>query len=184
MTVAWDSNDIAAVLSSAFTPNSSSQQSQDRTSKSRVSNAVPTATIDVLITFDSNGISRHPNHISLFHGARTWLSALMANNTAWRCPVDLYTLTTTNIIRKYLGILDAPITMLLGGLQVLTRQSLHGTKRGTPERMLFINDILQWNRGQKAMTSGHRSQMRWFRWGWIVFSRYMVENDLKKEIIS
>jgi len=31
------------------------------------------------------------------------------------------------------------------------------------------------------MTTAHKSQMRWFRWGWIVLSRYMVVNDLKLE---
>jgi N-acetylglucosaminylphosphatidylinositol deacetylase len=31
------------------------------------------------------------------------------------------------------------------------------------------------------MTTAHESQMRWFRWGWISLSRYMVLNDLKKE---
>jgi N-acetylglucosaminylphosphatidylinositol deacetylase len=34
-------------------------------------------------------------------------------------------------------------------------------------------------RAQKAMTVAHKSQMRWFRWGWIGASRYMVVNDLK-----
>ena len=29
-----------------------------------------------------------------------------------------------------------------------------------------------------AMTRAHVSQMRWFRWGWIGVSRYMVVNDL------
>lgn len=30
------------------------------------------------------------------------------------------------------------------------------------------------------MTTAHVSQMRWFRWGWIGLSRYMVVNDLKR----
>jgi N-acetylglucosaminylphosphatidylinositol deacetylase len=37
---------------------------------------------------------------------------------------------------------------------------------------------------QKAMTQAHQSQMRWFRWGWIGLSRYMVVNDLKLEELS
>ncbi len=34
-----------------------------------------------------------------------------------------------------------------------------------------------WRRAQLAMTQGHRSQMRWFRWAWIILSRYMLTND-------
>lgn len=36
----------------------------------------------------------------------------------------------------------------------------------------------------KAMVTAHRSQMVWFRWGWIVFSRYMYMNDLRLEKIA
>ena len=30
----------------------------------------------------------------------------------------------------------------------------------------------------RVMTRAHRSQMVWFRYGWITFSRFMVMNDL------
>ncbi len=36
----------------------------------------------------------------------------------------------------------------------------------------------------KAMTTAHASQMVWFRYGWIVFSRYMVMNDLRLEKVK
>jgi len=31
------------------------------------------------------------------------------------------------------------------------------------------------------MVQGHKSQMVWFRWGWITIGRYMTVNDLKRE---
>jgi N-acetylglucosaminylphosphatidylinositol deacetylase len=37
---------------------------------------------------------------------------------------------------------------------------------------------------QQAMTGAHKSQMRWFRWGWVGLSRYMVVNDLKLEKVT
>jgi N-acetylglucosaminylphosphatidylinositol deacetylase len=35
-----------------------------------------------------------------------------------------------------------------------------------------------------AMTQAHRSQMVWFRYGWITLSRYMVINDLRLEKVK
>jgi len=31
------------------------------------------------------------------------------------------------------------------------------------------------------MTTAHKSQMVWFRYGWIWNSRYMIVNDLQKD---
>jgi hypothetical protein len=48
---------------------SDSHKNEINLSRSRGSDTAPTASIDVLITFDAGGVSGHPNHISLFHGA-------------------------------------------------------------------------------------------------------------------
>ena len=48
-----------------------------------------------------------------------------------------------------------------------------------PSPLLFLSGVGEMRRAQKAMTVAHKSQMRWFRWGWIGASRYMVVNDLK-----
>lgn len=107
----------------------------------------------------------------------------MKDKTAWKCPVELYTLTSTNISRKYSSFLDAPITMLLGALRTATERAKRNTKGEAPRRLLFVNDFWQWRNAQRAMVEGHRSQMRWFRWGWIALGRYMVVNDLRREKI-
>lgn len=184
MTTTWSSTAVAKVLASAFTPSSLSQKSYSQASKNRDSSDAPLATIDILLTFDSRGISGHPNHRSLFYGAHEWLSVLMADKPGWKCPVALYTLTTTNIVRKYLSILDATLTMVRGALDTAGVGSDEKGKGDMPKRILFINDLSQWNKGQKAMIKGHQSQMRWFRWGWILVGRYMVVNDLKREKIT
>ena len=108
----------------------------------------------------------------------------MADKPGWKCPVELYTLTTTNIVRKYASMLDATVTMLQGALDTADGSSKESGKGEMPKRILFVNDLQQWNKSQKAMMSGHKSQMRWFRWGWILVGRYMVVNDLKRELIS
>lgn len=53
-----------------------------------------------------------------------------------------------------------------------------------PEGLLLVNTLAQTIIAQKAMTHAHVSQMRWFRWGWIGLSRYMVINDLVLESVS
>lgn len=186
MTSSWDPTEVAKVLFSAFASAGSSQNPHKGiASKVKNSNEPPLATIDILLTFDSRGVSDHPNHISLYRGARAWLTALMANKSGWKCPVELYTLTTTNIFRKYITFLDAPVTMLLGALQTAKGNKNRKAEGGRiPQRVLFVSDLAQWRKGQNAMTRGHQSQMQWFRWGWIGVGRYMVVNDLKREHIN
>ncbi|KFX95979.1 hypothetical protein O988_05541 [Pseudogymnoascus sp. VKM F-3808] len=93
MTATWSKEKIASLLSSAFAPH----LSNTLTSKSA---DAPTATIDVLITFDRSGVSSHPNHISLYHGARHFIASLIKNRPGWDSPVDLYTLSSVNVARK------------------------------------------------------------------------------------
>jgi len=175
MTTVWPAAHIAQLLANAFSPAANS-------SKKSSTSDEPTATIDALITFDRRGVSSHLNHISLYHGARHWLSSLMAGKRGWKCPVEFYTLTTTNILRKYTSFLDAPITMLIAPFRdaSFTKKK----RRDEPPSLLYISDVGSWLKGQKAMVTGHKSQMRWFRWGWVAVGRYMVVNDLKRESVS
>ena len=154
------------------------------------------ATIDVLITFDKRGVSGHPNHSSLYFGAVAWLKDMMRGKAGWECPVSLYTLTSISLMRKYLSVLDAPFTMLQcvlqsvgpgkngGGAKGRVGKGEMGREKGTdPGRLFYMADLGAYRRGQRAMTQAHRSQMVWFRWGWISLGRYMVVNDLKRERI-
>ncbi|KAF2838155.1 LmbE-like protein, partial [Patellaria atrata CBS 101060] len=138
------------------------------------STSAPKATVDVIITFDAEGVSGHPNHKSLYHGAQSFLKALMHRHSGWECPVKLYTLTSTNIVRKYSSILDAATTVVV----CMFRRKETGSE---PTPLMFISSPAQYRTAQRAMTTAHKSQMRWFRWGWISTSRYMTVNDLKRE---
>lgn len=164
MTVTWHPRLISNLLTTAFAPKMASISSKE----------APQANIDAIITFDAYGISSHPNHISLYEGARSFLKALMHRHAGWDCPVKLYTLTTTSIFRKYASLLDAPFTIITA----ITRRKELGAY---PTPLLFVSSPSGYRTAQKAMTTAHESQMRWFRWGWISLSRYMVINDLKKE---
>ncbi|RAH70287.1 PIG-L family deacetylase [Aspergillus aculeatinus CBS 121060] len=174
MTAHWTENDVASLLASAFAPEPSKKSG----------GAAPTATIDVLITFDQGGISNHPNHRSLYHGALHFLRALVKGKSGYSCPVTLYTLTTTNLVRKYAGVLDAPFTMVRGALSSITSGSgARGSRDQLPSRLLFVSSVNEWLTAQSAMVKAHQSQMVWFRWGWITIGRYMAVNDLRREEI-
>lgn len=146
----------------------------------------PRASIDVLITFDPQGISGHPNHKALHHGAKLFVTQVMKGHSGYACPVALYTLPSINILRKYSFIIDA-IPTLLGGIYGTIFGNAMGT-RGTgskegADRVVFVNDVSRYWKAREAMTDGHKSQMIWFRWGWIAMGRYMVVNDLRSEKI-
>ncbi|XP_052901984.1 N-acetylglucosaminyl-phosphatidylinositol de-N-acetylase [Anopheles moucheti] len=110
---------------------------------------------ELLITFDKDGISGHPNHCAIYYAtASLCLSGMIPSN----CKV--LTLETVNLCRKYLSIFDLPVTLLLSTNWV----------------------ILSW-RARRAIQNAmrlHSSQMVWFRKLYIVFSRYVLINSLRE----
>ena len=163
MTEVWESKAIANLLASTFAP---------KMAKMGVKSA-PEASIDVLITFDAVGVSSHPNHISLYHGGLAFLKQIMQKHSGWENPIKMYTLSSTNMARKYASILDAPLT--------IAKTAFAKKEAGEfPTPLLVVSGVGSYRKAQRAMTNAHESQMRWFRWGWIGVSRYMVLNDLKK----
>ena len=91
--------------------------------------------------------------------------------------MDLYALTSVSILRKYTSFLDTIVTVL----SLAFRFKQMGDH---PSPLLFLSGPAEVRAAQKAMTGAHKSQMRWFRWGWIGLSRYMVVNDLKLEKVT
>lgn len=168
MSVTWNPKLLSNLLAKAFAPNISTTPTT----------RPPAATIDVIITFDAGGVSGHPNHRSLYHGAHAFLKTLMQRHSGWDCPVKLYTLTSVNIARKYASVLDAPMTVLSALVQ---RKDAAGA---FPSPLMFVSGPQQVRTAQGAMVKAHKSQMVWFRWGWIGIGRYMVMNDLRKEKVG
>ncbi|GJN82414.1 N-acetylglucosaminyl-phosphatidylinositol de-N-acetylase [Purpureocillium lilacinum] len=174
MTTTWDADKISNLLCSAFAPQLARQRADDA--------AKPTANIDVLVTFDAGGVSSHPNHISLYHGARAFAAALVRGKAGWAAPVDVYTLTTVGVARKYSSFLDAFATMVAWALGLR-----HQKDRAHPAGLVFMNQLVGaggFSTACGAMTGAHKSQMVWFRWLYIAFSRYMVINDLRLEKVK
>ncbi|GBB94463.1 hypothetical protein RclHR1_02360021 [Rhizophagus clarus] len=116
--------------------------------------------IDIIITFDEKGVSSHPNHIAAFNGAKHFIQSVTTSNN-----VILYKLTTVPILRKYISILDLPLTY-----QFKNQNHLN--------HLIFISSFNNFILARRAMTS-HQSQLVWFRHLYILFSRYMMINELQ-----
>jgi N-acetylglucosaminylphosphatidylinositol deacetylase len=158
--------------------------------------------IDMLVTFDRHGVSSHPNHCAVHASARVFLDALKrrrkeehgasATGSGGRT-VAVYTLTSVGLARKYTSVLDIWPTVV----QAIAKKAIASVKQNktfrpessslpaadaaaSPQPMLLLaSSPAQVRQAQGAMTRAHQSQMVWFRWGWILFSRYMAVNDLR-----
>ncbi|KAH7345586.1 putative deacetylase LmbE-like domain-containing protein [Rhizoctonia solani] len=106
--------------------------------------------IQSIITFDQRGVSSHPNHISLFHAASSLNSQ-----------VQVWTLYTTGILAKYTGYLGVILPSI--------------DSRG----VVFISGIEGYVTALKAMKQ-HWTQLVWFRWLYVGWSRYMWVNELRQ----
>lgn len=71
-------------------------------------NYVEALDVDLLITFDKEGISQHKNHQAIYYAtASLCLSGLMPASC------KILVLDTVNVLRKYLSLFDVFITLLL-----------------------------------------------------------------------
>ena len=91
--------------------------------------------------------------------------------------MDLYSLSTVNVVRKYTSFFDSIISLVV---IIASKKQMNEH----PSPLLFLSGVQEVRAAQTAMTNAHKSQMRWFRWGWIGLSRYMVVNDLRLEKIT
>uniref|UniRef100_A0AC34RTF9 N-acetylglucosaminylphosphatidylinositol deacetylase n=1 Tax=Panagrolaimus sp. JU765 TaxID=591449 RepID=A0AC34RTF9_9BILA len=110
---------------------------------------------DAAITFDSGGISGHPNHISCF-------LALQFLYTNGLLPINLqvFILETVKIWRKYSSIFDLIPSFFLSTFFIVS----------SPKSILTIYSAMK----------QHYSQLVWFRFLYLIFSRYIFVNSLKR----
>ncbi|NXA22539.1 PIGL acetylase, partial [Ibidorhyncha struthersii] len=115
--------------------------------------------INLVVTFDAGGVSGHANHISLYTALRYKYCCfeIFLFFLSLGCRVLL--LESVNLFRKYISILDVPLSCLL------------------PGDALFILTEEETEQARRAMRC-HRSQLLWFRHIYMLFSRYMMINSL------
>lgn len=122
--------------------------------------------INTLMTFDRNGISGHPNHCSVWNGVRYFASIAEKD-------YSLLELETVPVVCKYIGILSSIYDYVNEGIQRTLPKESSQSKRV----FVGVSSIRQFVKGFSAMRQ-HKSQLAWFRFLYLIFSRYMTINSL------
>ncbi|KAF9580643.1 N-acetylglucosaminyl-phosphatidylinositol de-N-acetylase, partial [Lunasporangiospora selenospora] len=151
--------------------------------------------VETLITFDEKGVSGHTNHIACYVGLTYFIQTFKAKTPVKSC----YVLKSIPLLRKYSSIIDLPITMLftealmpmisqymgfgsasaaLSLPEGSSPQAIHRQKL-RPLELLFVSSPSGIVQAKGAMQK-HESQMVWFRKLYVIFSRYMSINELRR----
>lgn len=163
MDVEWSAKDISASLAQII-----KKDSQNTT----------------VITFDEHGVSNHANHISLYYGTREYFRTHVGSNDKFR----LYVLKTLNFWEKYSFTVLTNVELFFDLLSKFVFSNLlkinvnvsffnHFHSSHLPQVKVY-SDLNMLSLSYAAMAYGHYSQMVWFRYGWIFFSRYLTFNHL------
>lgn len=112
--------------------------------------------IRTILTFDFHGVSGHINHKSINR------AVLKMGRNLKDLNINVITLNSVSILRKYIFFLDSLFTVALNQSPDFT------IALSLPEHSLL-----------KEILKLHQSQMVWFRKLYMNFSRYMFLNDLK-----
>ncbi|KAG7662012.1 GPI12 [[Candida] subhashii] len=136
----------------------------------------------VLITFDENGVSNHPNHISLYHGTKSYFNSIKKNGNSTR----LLILKSLNFWEKYSFTFLTNVELFVAHLSdLLISNIIHininvsfFNQAPSMSSIKIYSDLNMLSVSYAAMAYGHFSQMVWFRYGWLLFSRYLTFNHL------
>ncbi|RLV94000.1 putative N-acetylglucosaminyl-phosphatidylinositol de-N-acetylase [Spathaspora sp. JA1] len=132
----------------------------------------------VLITFDQGGVSSHANHISLYHGTKNYIKKRNDNSTR------LLVLKSVNFWEKYSFTLLTDVELFVDHLSSFISKVINlninvSFFTATPATSIKIySDLNMLSVSYAAMCYGHFSQMVWFRYGWLLLSRYLTFNHL------
>ena len=123
------------------------------------------APIDALITFDKGGVSGHLNHIATHNGTR---------DLAVARSLPLYVLPSIEVWEKYSSVPFAVWeTITYPGYPLVAAQAQYSPA----SELLILASPAQYVRAVQAMLR-HQTQLEWFRYLYLVFSRYMFANTL------
>ncbi|TCD70717.1 N-acetylglucosaminyl-phosphatidylinositol de-N-acetylase [Steccherinum ochraceum] len=139
--------------------------------------------INSVLTFDTQGISSHPNHISLPGGVAHLISSLPEHNSSTPS-LRLFSLITVPLAQKYIG----PLSPLLAKLDLTLNKFIDALNPTEAELRpavpaAAVSGLLEYRTALVAMQK-HWSQLVWFRWLYVSFSRYMWVNEWREVIPS
>ncbi|KAI1730694.1 glcNAc-PI de-N-acetylase domain-containing protein [Ditylenchus destructor] len=124
-----------------------------------------------IVTFDRSGVSGHPNHIDCFNAAHLLMQRHSGESDAkdFQYP-QILVLESVFLIRKYISWLDLILTYLLTWISC----SMFNQNNSHTKFICVANPL----RVFQAMRQ-HKSQLIWFRYLYLLFSRYVTVNSLK-----
>jgi len=130
--------------------------------------------IDAIVTFDEGGVSGHLNHRAVSAAVSRYAA------TDPGAPVA-FMLTTTSLLRKYTLLGDLPLTALPFAWRIISALSYPATTANPKDgaRALVANTWDRYLRTRHAFAQ-HPSQYTWDRHLYMIVSRYVWFNDLKR----
>lgn len=127
-----------------------------------------------LITFDSQGVSKHPNHIALAD-VHAHLNPYLDSADEVPRPL-LLQLESPPLATKYTG----PVWAVVCALRELALRVLRSSSSSADdarEAATLVSSPVRYTQAIRAMLA-HRSQLVWFRWLYVSFSQLMWVNRL------
>ncbi|KAH7886920.1 LmbE-like protein [Phlebopus sp. FC_14] len=130
--------------------------------------------ITTILTFDKQGISSHPNHYSLHYGAYQLINSMSLKASTPSSIPRVFSLVTVPVFPKYVGIVSA----LLARLDILLARALvsFASSNLPPSLPVFTSGFKEYVTAARAIRQ-HDSQLVWFRYLYMAFSRYMWVNE-------
>lgn len=125
--------------------------------------------IDLIISFDRQGVSGHRNHRSIYFALQFYRNHFLTTNSTTKS-ILIYQLKSERILGKFLSIFN----LIPKIFELVSRR----WTRISPKDLLVVNSPRQVIRGFRSFYS-HRSQNKWFRHLYTCFSQYMFINHLQ-----
>jgi N-acetylglucosaminylphosphatidylinositol deacetylase len=124
-----------------------------------------------VFTFDDYGVSGHANHIATHYGVKRAVQELREKCSAAAETTDAkavrgWALESTNMLRKYTGLLDTALSFWL---------SRRKEEEEDESQFVFVFRP-RWNYNAMAL---HQSQFVWYRRLFVAFSRYTFINTFR-----
>ncbi|CAI4035748.1 hypothetical protein SMKI_13G4000 [Saccharomyces mikatae IFO 1815] len=138
----------------------------------------------IIVTFDSYGVSGHINHKSCHTAVRKLIADYTRSNVRKEVKTPLITALylrsyKNNIVLKYNSFIWEILRMLYGLISPFrkTTQALPSDVVAEKNSLLLMNTHAQYILAFAAMLNAHKSQVVWFRYGWWILSRFVFVNE-------